>query len=266
MNAPIKQWTDSQGLQFFCRHLIALCVTYECAGENADAPPRFAAYSGTLIQIENSIFLLTAGHCIRNIQAALSRADVRVTSAALADTFSLSRISDKPIPFDLANARMFYIDDDSQGLDFGVIHLDPYYVRLLSKNGVIALAEKNWIHQHTVKFDAYVMLGLPDEFSSERINAAGEGVVSPTMFRVHRLENPPEGRPSTRYPQFVGRIDRELALKSVVGMSGGPIFGFRMEPQTAYWVVAIQSSWNRQTRTVYACSLPVLASKLTEQN
>jgi hypothetical protein len=54
-----------------------------------------------------------------------------------------------------------------------------------------------------------------------------------------------------------------LPLKSLVGMSGGLILGFRIEPQPAYWIVAVQSSWNAQTRTVYGCDLPALASLMT---
>jgi hypothetical protein len=265
MNAPVKQWSDSEGVQFFCRHLVALCVTFEHVGGNqADKEPSFAAYAGTLIKIQESIFLLTAGHILRQLESALRSDKIGITGAVLADTFGLNRICDQPIPFDLKNARMFYIDDNEQGLDFGVIYLEPYYVRLLAANGVFALSEKNWIHQHSVDFDAYVMLGLPEEFTSERVTASGDGVVSPTMFRVHRLASPPEDRPPTQYPQFVGQIDQELPIKSVKGMSGGPIFGFRLEPQTVYWIVALQSSWNPTTRIVYGCSLPILASLLAK--
>lgn len=144
----------------------------------------------------------------------------------LADTFGLHRISDKPIPFDLKNAELLHIDNEDEGLDFGVIPLSPYYVRLLAKNGVAALEKKNWIHQASVRFDAHLMLGLPEEFSSGQVNNDGDAVVSPTMFRVHRLESPPEGAKKTRYRRFVGQIDQENPIKSVVGMSGGPIFGF----------------------------------------
>jgi hypothetical protein len=63
---------------------------------------------------------------------------------------------------------------------------------------------------------------------------------------------------------FIGQLDPALDLKSVKGMSGGPIFGFCREPQLRYWVVALQSSWNAEKRIVYGCSLPVLASLMTE--
>jgi hypothetical protein len=44
---------------------------------------------------------------------------------------------------------MFFIDDCEEGLDFGVVALRPYCVRLLAANGLVALDEKNWSHQHT---------------------------------------------------------------------------------------------------------------------
>lgn len=144
-----------------------------------------------------------------------------------------------------------------------MIALSPYYVRLLAANGAVALEEVNWARQDRVTFDFYAMLGFPEEFVSETVNDAGEGFVYPTMFRVHRLEPPPEDTPVTRHPRFVGRIDQELPLNSVKGMSGGPIFGFTIGEDIRYWVVALQSTWRPTSRIVYGCSLPVLASLMS---
>jgi hypothetical protein len=255
-----QQWSDSEGLQFFCRHLVALCVTFRRKGEDGD---RFSAYSGTLIMLHNTVFFLTAGHILEDLEEARKSDDVEFSSAVLADTFGLKRISNLPIPFDLKGAKFFHINDAEEGLDFGVIPLSSYYVRLLAANGVVALEEVNWARQDRVTFDAYAMLGFPEEFVSENVNDAGEGFVYPTMFRVHRLEPPPEDTPVTRHPRFVGRIDQELPLNSVKGMSGGPIFGFSIGTETRYWVVALQSTWRPTSRTVYGCSLPALASLMT---
>lgn len=262
MNPPLKQWSDSEGIAYFCRHLVGLCVTFRRLGKDE---VEFAAYAGTLILVENLAFFLTAGHILKDLEIARKSNEVEITSAMLADTFGLHRISDKPIPFDLKNAQLLHIDDEEKGLDFGVIPLGPYYVRLLAKNGVVALEEKNWIHQANVRFDAHIVLGLPEEFSSKQVDSDGNAAVSPTMFRVHRLESAPESSRKTRYPRFVGQIDQENPIKSVVGMSGGPIFGFNIEGKDIrYWVVALQSSWNPKTRIIYGCSLPTLATLLTQ--
>lgn len=263
MNAPLRQWGESDVLRFYCRHLVALCVSYELTMEHeAVKEPRFAAYSGTLIEIGGAIHWLTAGHVITEIEEALRDDRVEIVSAVLADTFG-SCACEHPIPFDLESAHFFHIDDDAQGLDFGVMALPPYYVRLLAANGVVALQEANWIHQERVKFDGYAMLGLPEEFTAKRLSASGNATVLPTMFRVRRLDSLPDGKPPTRYPQFVGQLDRDLGIASVKGMSGGPIFGFSLESPIRYWVVALQSSWNPTKRIVYGCSLPVLASLMT---
>jgi hypothetical protein len=82
------------------------------------------------------------------------------------------------------------------------------------------------------------------------------------MIGVRRLELG-HAQQKTTYPRFVGQIGNDLPFKSIEGMSGGVIFGFQTKPRLRYWIVAIQSSWERQTRTVYGCSLPVLASLMT---
>lgn len=47
-------------------------------------------------------------------------------------------------------------------------------------------------------------------------------------------------------------------------MSGGPIFGFNLDGEVArYWIVAMQSSWNRAQNIVYGCPLPLLATLMT---
>lgn len=262
MTAKMKQWSDSDAIAFFCRHLVGLCVTYERDGDDSI---EFAAYSGTLILVEDNVFFLTAGHILKDLDEVRKRTDIKITSAVLADTFGHKRISNLPIPFDLNSAHLIHIDDDNEGLDFGVIPLSPYYVRLLAKNGVISLQEENWVHQQNVRFDAHAMLGFPEEFSSKQVNDAGEAIVSPTMFRVHRQDALPEDSRKTSYERFVGKIDRDNPIQSVKGMSGGPIFGFKIDgDDIRYWVVALQSSWNPSTRIVYGCPLPTLASLLTK--
>jgi hypothetical protein len=253
-------------LEFFCRHLVGLGVTYRHKNvEDAAKPARFSVSSGTLISIHGSICFLTAGHVLEALDNLRSHDQVEIESAVLVDTMGWRRVSDVPIPFDLKSASLFYINNDEDGLDFGVIALEPHHVGLLAKNGVIALTEERWNQQHTVRFDGFAMLGFPEEFISQRVSASGDGMLSPVMFGVKRLQEAPKDRANTYYPQFIGQLNPELSLKSIEGMSGGPIFGFRQEGQELrYWVVALQSSWDRQRRITYGCDLPLLASLMTE--
>jgi hypothetical protein len=259
-----------KALEFLCRHLVALCITYRQVGDGVLSDEiRLYACAGTVICIRGCYAFLTAGHALKAVSTSLERGEIVVDSAVLADTFGPDAISDKPIPFDFLNEPRFFIDDEKEGLDFGLIALRPYYVELLAKHGIIALFEENWVSQHRVQFDSYMMLGLPEEFMTCEQGSPGDGsavigTVSPTMIVVEAIDRVPEGDKQTTYPRFVGQLDKNLPLSSILGMSGGPILGFRYGPPMTYWVVAIQSSWLKNQHIIFGCPLPVLAGLLTK--
>jgi hypothetical protein len=246
-------------LGYFGRHLVALCVT----SRQGDGPSRFTAYSGTLLRIDDAVLWLTAGHIVRQIEDVLESSHITIDESVLADAFGESFVSEKPVPIDLRASPRSYCDDDN-GLDFGAIILHPHLVRLLIANGVAILEEVNWVRQHNVAFEGYMMLGLPDELTSQVLPDDGLATVSPTMIAVRRLEEEPEGH-KLASPRLTARIIDPIPLASVVGMSGGPILGFAgNEKELRYWIVALQSAWLKETRTTFACPLPVFAPLLTE--
>ncbi|TPI80436.1 hypothetical protein [Mesorhizobium sp. B2-8-9] len=247
-------------LSYFGRHLVALCV----ATRYRDEPARFNAYSGTLMRVDGTVLWLTAGHIIRELEEALDSPDVTFDETVLADAFGEAFLSEKPVPIDLRSSWRMFRDDDSLGLDFGAIVIHPHHERLLLANNVRVLEEANWNRQHTVNFMGYVMLGLPEEFTSAKLPENGLATLSPTMFPVQRLAEVPAGH-GKEYPRLTARIHERIPLKSAKGMSGGPKFGFAETAEgLAHWVVALQSSWLEKSRTVFACPLPVFAPMLTE--
>ncbi|TPO13754.1 hypothetical protein [Mesorhizobium sp. B1-1-5] len=251
-------------VQFFCRHLVGLCVAYRHIPDDDEKPERFSICSGTLILIHNVLCFLTAGHVLKELDELRSHPNVKIESSAFADTFGLGTVSDVPVPFDLVTADLFYIDDDEEGLDFGVIAINPHFARLLAKNGVVALAEEQWAHQHKVAFDRYALLGLPVELTPDRVTPGVGGSATPVMAFLTPTTADPNRKPR-RHAQFVAKLDGPEP-KDAKGMSGGPIFGFRIDPgpEVRYWVVALQSSWDPDSRTIYATPMPTLASLMTE--
>lgn len=225
-------------------------------------PSRFTAYCGTLLRIDNAVLWLTAGHIIREVEKMLASSDVTVDESVLADTFGSDIVSDKPIPVDLGASPRFYRDDDN-GLDFGAILLHPHVVRLLTANNVAILEESNWIRQSHVDFNGYLMLGLPDEFTTQD-PSSGLATVSPTIISVKRLDEEPDGH-KLASSRLTARIADTIPLDSAVGMSGGPVLGFSGDKrELRYWIVALQSSWLREKRIIFACPLPAFAPMLTE--
>jgi hypothetical protein len=49
-------------------------------------------------------------------------------------------------------------------------------------------------------------------------------------------------------------------------MSGGPIFGFKKtEEGLKYWIVAIQSWWDKKRRITFGCRVPTFARLLANE-
>jgi hypothetical protein len=245
-------------LRFLCRHLVGLGFFYRRHGAGGDGGrTQFKMYSGTLITFGDTVFYLTAGHILQDVEQVLKSGQYDYEGAILVDTFGQNPTDKHPIPFDLRGAELLHIDNED--VDFGLIPLATNHVRLLAANGVLALSEVNWIHQHGIQFGGHLMLGFPEEFTSSGLSSAVDVTVSPTLLTVREAPIDADDR-LTAHPRFKGTVALGPELQSVNGMSGGPIFGFQFEPQMRYWVVALQSRWVRPTRTVYGCPLPVLGA------
>jgi hypothetical protein len=253
--------TTRSVLKLFGQHMVALCVTYWTPGSPADEAPQFTSYPGVLLNIYGRICFLTAGHSLQELDEALHSPNVIFGASTLVDNFGLNTVCQKPIPFVLKSEDLFYINDDDDGLDFGIIALDSYYVRQLAANGIIPISEKNWRNQTEVKFDAFVMFGLPAEFASKHLNASDEAVIAPTLIPVRKVEADTK---ATTYPRFAGKVTLTPELNSLKGMSGGPIIGISIGIEVRYWIVALQSSWIPQSGLIFGCPIPVIASLMTE--
>jgi len=261
-----SEWNEEQVVSYYCRHLVAICVTYSYKNLSK-REVKFRAVSGTVISINGKFLLLTAGHSLKNLCDATHHPDIEIHSIALADTFGPLAKGNKTIPFDFEEALKFFVDKD--GLDFGLVALSSYYVPLLHANGIVATHPENWKKQQSLDFDGYVMLGFPEDSTSlqESGYAAAETVtakVVATLIPITRLDGPPQDLTPTLHERFVGVIEPSVSIEDIAGMSGGPIFGFRHEPKAAYHVVAIQSSWIPNQRITFGCLMPTIGKILEE--
>jgi hypothetical protein len=246
-------------LRFFCSHLVALCVTFSKKG--APETTWFKSFSGTLLRVGERAYFLTAGHILRNLYEGIENG-VQIHGSLLVDSFGPNPVSHEPFPFDLPNEPHFYIDEPEQGLDFGVISLRKYYIRLLEANRLAFIDEQNF-RAVPAEFDAYFMLGFPQELSSEKVSESGTAKFEPVMISIQKKEALPEDTTSSLNPQFVGKIDPDF-LETIHGMSGGPIVGYKKGPSDRYWIIALQSAWFRNRREVVGCPLNVLFSFLAD--
>jgi hypothetical protein len=265
--------TTQQVLAYFGNHLVSLGGSYVALDGAGRAVGRqqFFAYSGFILSVRGVWCLVTAGHCIENLENPLRDRKIRLLHCCLADYFGTAPRVKEPIPFDYENAGRIFIHEPQAGLDFALVTLRPFYQMSLEANGIRAICEENWIHQDHSACDFFALLGLPECLVDDpkKLVPHGDrvaGVVSPTMVWVDPVNLPPEEIPPATFPWFIGRVRSAGALPSIVGMSGGPIFGFSKgaDSQLRYWIVAVQSRWRPDRRITFGCPVRTFAT-LVEQ-
>jgi len=258
-------------VKFFCRHLVALSGTYEHLNDRGQpsGQHRFFHYSGFVMSFRGHWVFVTAGHALEDFE--MKRPKVHVSEVVLTDIFGTDAVSNIPIPLAYDDAVKYHEFDMAEGLDFGMILLGEHERRLLKANGIIAVAEENWARQGAVAFSMYSILGIPENVPlpdstinvEEKVAAKQQGMVQPILLSVQEIDQPDNvDRPT--YPWFVAKISENAKIESVVGMSGGPILGFAKdsEGRLRYWVVALQSWWDKDRRIVFGCRVPFFAEMI----
>jgi hypothetical protein len=262
-----------QILAYFGNHLVSLAGSYveiDVAGRDV-GQEKFFAYSGFIMSVRGVWCLVTAGHCLENLDQPLRAKRIRLTNCVLADYFGDAPRVREPMPFDYDGAQALAVHDLAAGLDFGLLPLRPFYRMSLEANGIRAISEENWVAQEPDACDFFAILGLPECLVSDpsALVPHGDrvaGVVSPTLVWVNPVRLPPDEIPPATFPWFIGRVGCATALPSIVGMSGGPIFGFKKgeDGMLRYWIVAVQSRWRESARITFGCPVRTFAT-LVEQ-
>ena len=253
--------TSSEIVQFFCKHLVALNVSWELV----DGANGATAVTCFVLEVQGRWFLVTAGHVLEGLFKALPRC--RRVESSLFDGWH-DRAHRTPLPFSLRDAEHIELDED--GLDVGLVVLHPMYRRMLEANGITAFNERSW-RDPPRDLEAHVLLGLPEQFIERTVSQAGtEAVhVSPTLVTLHAVP-PPSGREKA-FPCFYGKVPEPIpnpdtgeTLTGMVGFSGGPILGFRTNDAGAmrYYLVAIQAAWWPDLRVVNGPLASVIAAGL----
>lgn len=237
------------------RHFVALSGSYvEVDGEDKHVgKEKHFAFSGFVIAIRGVWCLMTAGHVIENINAAIRHPKVKLLRCRLMDFFGLDAKVKEPLPISYETEHVIHIDQ--HGVDIGMLPLRPLYQSSLEANGVIPMPTAGWSGYSVPKCDQYVLLGLPEENIEpvEETEHHGGGLRVRLVYAPLKAEPVPSIDPVSKIPRFAARLDEGGELKSVVGMSGGPIIEVRKRPDEGweYACIAIQGSWNEAQRMVF---------------
>ncbi len=240
------------------QHVVAVNQAWDQPGVSTR---RQNAYTCFVLDVRGEWLLVTAGHVLLNHLYAPERKNV---SCSISDGWR-NGASQEPVPFSLPDDR-FALDKD--GLDLGLIPLDAFYRRRLVANGVKAFDDRVF---RPLPSDLlrYVVVGLPDQFITQRPTSNGKMavLVNPTLVPLERVEPPPDM--VTPFPRFYGKLAWSLqhkhtgeTLDGMSGFSGGPILGFKVgeDGRMRYYLVAIQSGWRRDLRVVAGPLMPAIAA------
>lgn len=231
-------------LRFFCRHLVALSVTFE----RPDGTHGAEACSGFVISVRGRWFLVTAGHILIELFEHLPKCKNVVCDLYDAWQEGASQIG---IPFPLLDSEHVEVDEHD-GLDVGLVKISEHHQRLLERNNIRAFDEHAW-RDPPADMAAYRLLGIPDELIKRTDGARRIQGVRVAFLHAAKVDPPPQMK--VPVPCFYGKlapqiVDRDsgMSLDSIKGLSGGPIFGFKEDGR--YWVVAVQSMWDRALRVI----------------
>ena len=256
------------------QHFVSLRGVYRNPNDAADPQTKTPFnFSGFVYKLRDDWFFLTAGHVLEQIAAA-RKAGMIVENFLLDDAYSPNapfKSSDTLIPFNFDDAPKHFINQPEIG-DFGLIWISPYYRDLLSKNKITPFVpEETSDAPYDPGFINRWVIGLPEELMRVE-NTAGVTHHKSQLVIVGlsplRFEDLPEAIKSDvkdkglREDNFFAQVPdaselsegEEAGLQDILGLSGGPIIGWRRNNQgiVSYSILAIQSSWWPSSRVLMA--------------
>jgi hypothetical protein len=242
--------TNDELVRYFCQHLVPVSLLLQ--RENDSQNPIITSF---VLSVNTHWFLVTAGHWFEEIDDLVNKHGYRIVRSYLFDSLGLYAKHAEPIPFDFKDSFSVSLSSQRE-FDYGVIELTPYYQELLLANNVHPLNEEAWKNPPP-NIDFYMLLGVPSEFT--KVEEISITLTAP-LINIKPLDTRPEGFPETDFPVFYGRAILGNSIKSIGGMSGGPIFGFyrNNRNELRYWVIALQSRWLPISHYIMACPTNLL--------
>jgi hypothetical protein len=248
--------TDDELVSFFQRHVVPVVFTFQ--KEQASKSFLVTAF---VLSVSDRWFLITAGHCIRDIEERIDYYGHENTHSQLIDSLGLGSTHPEPIPFVYRDSHPAQLSDD-YAFDYGVMALSPYYRQLLQANNVQPLNEEVWKKQPS-EVDFYMLLGIPAELVKVHSTSVE---LTPTLHPVEPVDQMPKGFTKVDAPLFYGRIVLDEDISSIKGMSGGPVFAFHKgdKGDLRYWLIALQSRWLPKSHFIAACPTRLLGHLLED--
>jgi len=229
-----KEWQNDRLLAFFMRHVVPIYFDLR-----KDDERRHIIFTAFLFSVYDRWLLMTAGHCITNMQKWRAYGYEVVACRLLDGLGSNAKFKDHPVPFDYDEAQPIMLGIH-ETWDYGVLFPSDNTRALLEANGVVPFTEQSWepLVEH---FETFRLVGIPAELTVETTPQE----LSITMLFPRLIEEAqrPEGFEDTDAPMFYASLPPSNPLSGLEGLSGSPIIGLAfVEGQLRYWLHAMQVS------------------------
>lgn len=252
------------GFRDFSQYLVGLAFLVEPKSE--DQPAQCYLNSGFVMQFGREWFWVTAGHIMEGIEECLKVGVAK--QFRLIDSYGFGPDQSNVVPFNYEDAWRYHVYDKTNGLDFGAVKISAFYRRILESNSVAVVRKRDWRRLNASRFQNLVLAGLPED-TIERgrtfldDHCIVHGKASPNLILAAQIPIPEESR--LKHDRIAGKIDDNWSSGSIVGMSGGPVFGVRQNNNIFTRIIAVQSAWNERKRITFSCPITVFGPLLEKQ-
>lgn len=163
LQLPSDWWqtynASSTLVQWFKKHIVPLLVAGYVGGEF-----QFSVSTGLLLNHNNTIIWLTAGHVIDELLKILESSDFKLSKMAWLDNYEVSNVENVP----LHRTNILMKSWHNEGLDVGVLKpsiLDVGTI-LKNKNNVKPIDAQIWKILSQAKVEGYYAIGYPRPLSN----------------------------------------------------------------------------------------------------
>ncbi len=218
------------------------------------------------------MFWVTAGHVVQEMEKLKELATTRFVGAQWLDHHPKEEA--EAAPTSLEHLDMTRIEE--HGTDFGLVKIPEFDCRILCGNPEIEPLNSNaWRGRESAAPEAFFVVGSPKEWSGFKdtpsrsgVNASVDAILAPVQIEPiqDRRGATPKGFwgcPNSIYARVLScEHDDGRRLESIVGTSGGAIFGVKPDATNRfrYWWYGVQSSWLPNERILRATRIDSFAS------
>ena len=165
---------DTSAIDFLCQHVVSFVGTYALCSpserehfETVGVPPhadrKLLSFTGTPVQLLDTLYIVTAGHVFSTHIPILESQQAFITSGSLVDSFGPKKTQNKSFPFNLFDSVEYWVYEPSLGLDYAMIKLNPNDADLVRSSSVVPYAPSEDLYKFARESDNLLLLGFPEE-------------------------------------------------------------------------------------------------------